>query len=127
MCRWRTFAGCTTAVVAALVVASTVGVGLHAERAPFALRQAAPQSTLYDVNRTHKANRLQVQGSSVHQTTRSQGRQDPQPKPGTPARPDMMIGCDPAFSPLSASAQANFPSRCLAERSNEPRYTLALR
>ena len=29
-------------------------------------------------------------------------------------RPRMMTGCDPAFSPLSTSAAANFAARCVA-------------
>jgi hypothetical protein len=35
-------------------------------------------------------------------------------KPQDVKSPVALVGCDPVFSPLSASAQANFAGRCLA-------------
>lgn len=52
------------------------------------------------VNRSNKGDRMPVA---------SQVRKD---QPQKPRR--VMVGCDPVFSPLSASAQANFAGRCLA-------------
>lgn len=34
-------------------------------------------------------------------------------RPETPRPPPMMVGCDPAFSPLAASARANFARSCV--------------
>ena len=64
----------------------------------------APPTTIVD--RTNKGDRLIVNNNAVR-SPRS-----------TPARvPKVMVGCDPAFSPLAVSARLNYPSRCLA--SNE--------
>lgn len=61
---------------------------------------------MQSVDRTNKGDRLIVPATSVGK------RQTPQ----MPARetPKMLAGCDPVFSPLVASAQANFPGRCVA-------------
>jgi hypothetical protein len=108
----RTFAACATGGIAAVIIVMSFGVGLHAERAPDIARAAKAQSTLYDVDRTHKGSRLQVQGSSVREINRRQGLQAPQPTPTAP-QPDL-VGCDPAFSPLAASSRSNFPARCVS-------------
>jgi hypothetical protein len=53
------------------------------------------------VDRTHKSDRLS-QPTAVDK------------QPALSAPPNIMIGCDPAFSPLSASASANVSGRCIA-------------
>lgn len=54
------------------------------------------------VNRAHKGNRMTVPMSTVGKTRQ------------LPKSPILLAGCDPAFSRLSASAQANVSGRCLA-------------
>ncbi len=61
---------------------------------------------MQSVDRTNKGDRLIAPATSVGK------RQMPQ-KPST-ERPKMLAGCDPVFSPLVASAQANFSGRCVA-------------
>ena len=58
------------------------------------------------VNRAAKSDRLLVPSTTV-------GKQQPAPRAPSES-PTMLVGCDPVFSPLSASAQANFPGRCMA-------------
>jgi hypothetical protein len=57
--------------------------------------------TLQSVDRTKKSDRMPVPTAV--------GKQQVPRKP-----PTMLVGCDPVFSPLSASAQANFAGRCVA-------------
>ena len=64
--------------------------------------QSATDPNQQVVDRTRKGDRLQV--------PKANGRQFP------PAGSPMPIGCEGAFSALSAGAKANFPGRCLAER-----------
>jgi hypothetical protein len=55
------------------------------------------------VDRTHKADRLDLAKTTV-------GRRET-----PPPRPRLLRGCEPAFSPLTASARAdNFSRRCVA-------------
>jgi hypothetical protein len=82
-------------VLAMDAVAPPVGLGLafgawHAE---------TPAAQVVD--RTGKSDRLPTLSN----------RQEP--KEAAKPRP-VMIGCDPVFSPLSASARANFAGRCMA-------------
>jgi len=61
---------------------------------------AAPPAAIQTVDRSNKGDRL-TPATAV--------------KPAAPQeRPRMMTGCDPAFSPLSVSAQNNFAARCVA-------------
>ncbi len=53
------------------------------------------------VNRAHKADRLHVPAAVGRRMT-------------PPDAPAMPIGCESAFSSLSAGARANFPGRCIA-------------
>ena len=68
----------------------------------------APKS-FHVVDRTHKGDRTApVQDSGQSNVT---------PAPIEPTRPQparIPVGCDPAFSPLSGSARANFTARCLS-------------
>ncbi|HZP74862.1 MAG TPA: hypothetical protein VFB45_01850 [Pseudolabrys sp.] len=115
----------TLALAGAAVLTSGIGVGLHAERAPLRVQPAAAPATasLYDVDRTHKGDRLKMLGAS--RDSRGQGPVAPNPARSS----DVPVGCDPAFSPLSSSARAsNFASRCLADlgRTGERRVALAV-
>lgn len=56
-------------------------------------------SGLQSVDRTNKSDRIPVMKVGKRQTR-------------TPT-PPMMAGCDPAFSPLAASARANFARSCI--------------
>ncbi|HMJ41774.1 MAG TPA: hypothetical protein VK522_05780 [Pseudolabrys sp.] len=56
--------------------------------------------TLQFVDRTNKGDRVPV-------TTVSKQ------KPETPRPPTLLVGCDPAFSPLAVSARANFARSCI--------------
>lgn len=68
---------------------------------------AQPSAVRQFVDRAHKSDRLPEPTAF--------GRQQ------KPAKPQpMMVGCDPAFSPLSTSANANFPARCVARLSVAP-------
>jgi len=58
-------------------------------------------TTLQYVDRSHKTDRLDISVSTI----------DKRPSTRMPAK--ILDGCDPAFSPLSASApHDNFPGRC---------------
>jgi len=96
----RGFASCLMAgimVVLALdFIAPPVGFGMAIGAWP-----AMPALTPQSVDRTNKADRMSL-------PTAIGKRQTPQ------ILPTLLAGCDPVFSPLSASARANFPGRCLA-------------
>lgn len=63
-------------------------------------------ATIQSVDRTHKGDRLVVPATII-------GKQQGADEPRKPRKPDRLLaGCDPVFSPLSASAYANFPRRC---------------
>jgi hypothetical protein len=79
-------------------VAPPVGFGLAVGAWPVAARGTTTQF----VDRTRKGDRLGLPTAI-----------DKQRSPIAPFT--IMIGCDPAFSPLSASAQINASGRCIAE------------
>ncbi len=85
-------------VLAMDFIAPPVGLGLAVGAWPVADDATAIQK----VNRTHKSDRLSIPTTTV-------GKQQAPRK-----SPTMLVGCDPVFSPLSASAHANFPGRCIA-------------
>jgi hypothetical protein len=85
------------AVLALGMVAPPAGVGISAVDAAQAAANYAP---LHTVDRTNKGDRIPM-------TTI--GKTQPEPQ-----APKMLAGCDPAFSPLSASARANFARSCAA-------------
>jgi hypothetical protein len=94
--------GCAFYIVAGILVvlaldfiAPPVGLGL-------ALGAWPSVQIVQSVNRTSKTDRLFVPRSTVRK------QQLPHKSPA------VMVGCDPVFSPLSASAQANFSGRCIA-------------
>ena len=84
-------------VLALDFVASPVGLGLPVGAWPVAGDAATRQS----VDRTTKSDRLLL-------STTVDKQQAPRKSP------TLMAGCDPVFSPLSASARANFAGRCVA-------------
>lgn len=55
---------------------------------------------IQSVDRTHKSERITV--------PKLAGERQAPIKP-----PAMLVGCDPAFSPLTPAARANFPARCI--------------
>ena len=63
---------------------------------------AESSATTQFVDRTHKGDRLSLPASVGEQQT---------PEPPSP----IMIGCDPPFSRILASAHANVSGRCIAE------------
>jgi hypothetical protein len=57
-------------------------------------------ATLQTIDRTNKRDRLPLPTAAD--------------KPQTPRKaPVVMVGCEPVFSPLSASVRANFAGRCV--------------
>ena len=85
-------------VLAMDFVAPPAGLGLAVRASPVTELSATPQF----VDRTHKGDRLSLPASVGEQQTL-------EPSPGS------MIGCDPPFSRLLASARANVSGRCVAE------------
>jgi hypothetical protein len=62
---------------------------------------------IQSVDRTFKGDRLPMSTTVVKQLA-------PAKLPGPNTRPTVIVGCDPVFSPLAASARANFSGRCIA-------------
>ena len=85
-------------VLAMDFVASPVGLGLVVRATPV----AEPNTTTQIVDRNHKGDRLSLPTSVGEQQTL-------EPPPA------IMIGCDPPFSRILASARANVSGRCVAE------------
>ena len=84
------------AIVLALdFIAPPVGLGMAIGAWP-----AVPPSTIQAVNRSTKADRMPL-------PTAIEKREMPRKSPA------LLAGCDPVFSPLSASARTNFAGRCL--------------
>jgi len=86
------------ALLATNLVALPVSLGLWGGAWPATEHNATTQL----VDRTHKGDRLNWSPAV--------GKQQMPEKP-----PAVMIGCDPPFSSLSASARAAYPGRCVAE------------
>ena len=84
-------------VVAMDFIAPPVGLGLSVGAWPTVEQGSLVQS----VNRNHKGDRLNV-------PTAVDKSQEPR------KLPTVLVGCDPVFSPLSASARANVSRRCVA-------------
>ena len=87
----------TFVVLAMDFIAPPVGLGLAVGAWPSVDRGQIAQSVI----RTHKSDRLSGPSTIGNQQA---------PK----KLPNMLVGCDPVFSPLSASARANFAGRCIA-------------
>lgn len=93
-------------VLALAMIAPAAWLGLPVRAWPVAERGSAVQS----VDRSHKSDRLNLPVTVVGKkpsTTISKQETE------TPIKPVKILdGCDPVFSPLSSSAQANLPGRC---------------
>lgn len=85
------------AVLAMDFIAPPVGIGMGVSAWP-AFDDAG---TRVVVNRTGKGDRLPIPEITVR-------------KPSVPEGQPVLIGCEPAFSPLSVSARLNYPGRCMA-------------
>ncbi len=84
-------------VVAMDFIAPPVGLGLSVETWP----TVEPGSLLQSVNRSNKGDRLNVPVAIDKSHAPRQS-------------PTVLVGCDPVFSPLSASARANVSRHCVA-------------
>ncbi len=85
-------------VLAMDFVAPPVGLGLALGAWP----AVDPSAVANTVDRSHKSDRLSVPATVGNRL------------PAAKKAPAMLAGCDPVFSPLSASARANFAGRCVA-------------
>ncbi|HET7679842.1 MAG TPA: hypothetical protein VFK79_06865 [Xanthobacteraceae bacterium] len=93
------------ALLATAYVAVSAESGLSAFR-PTVVEAAGSAQTI--VNRTGKGDReLAVRDARAPTPVQHK------PKPAVAKEPKILEGCDPAFSPLMASAKNNFASRCL--------------
>jgi hypothetical protein len=86
-------------VLALDFIAPPVGLGFDVIAWPVVERGSIVQF----VDRSNKGDRLPAPTAT--------GKQLMPKKP-----PTILIGCDPAFSPLTAAAHANLPARCIATR-----------
>lgn len=85
-------------VLALDFIAPPIGLRLPVKAWP----AAQPGAVIQSIDRSHKSDRLPLPASLNKRPSMT--------KPAT-----VLVGCDPAFSPLSTSAQANnFPGRCVA-------------
>ena len=99
----RYSAGGLAAVLAIAYVALSAETGLGA----FQPAVAAPPAAQTVVNRMNKGDR-EVTILNAH------GPAATQSKPTAARERKILEGCDPAFSPLTSSAQNNFANRCMA-------------
>lgn len=84
--------------------AASAEMGISAFR-PTVIEPADAAKTV--VNRTNKGDRaVTVRDSREAPATSLQGKR-------ATKEPKILEGCDPAFSPLTASAKSNYASRCL--------------
>ncbi len=85
------------AVLAMDFIAPPVGIGMGVSTWP----AFDDPGTRVVVNRTAKGDRMPIPEITVR-------------KPSAPEGQPVLIGCEPAFSPLSVSARLNYPGRCMA-------------
>jgi hypothetical protein len=101
--------GVASYVIAGFLVGMALNFVAPLGFSPVAATQSAINDvTLQSVDRSHKADRAAIMtvGKSQPETVgKSQSEQQ---------SPKMLTGCDPAFSPLSVSARANFARICAA-------------
>lgn len=100
----------SAAGLAALLTTAYVAVSAESGMSAFHPMVLAPPATETVVNRTNKGDRIVTMGiSRVPATARAQN------KPTVTAKEQKILeGCDPAFSPLTASANSNFANRCMS-------------
>jgi hypothetical protein len=92
--------------VLAMGMVTVGGLGLAVGARPVA---GSGQIIQY-VDRTHKGDRL-----DLHTTVGTRSLLPTRKKPEA-----VPVGCEPVFSPLAASARANYSGRCIAEFVNVP-------
>lgn len=93
--------------LAVLLTTAYVSVSAESGVSAFTPTVTGPQSSaLTVVNRTHKGDRA----LTVRDVQTSTTAQD---KPTTVKERKILEGCDPAFSPLIASAKNNYANRCM--------------
>jgi len=102
----RYSAGGLAALLATAYVAVSADSGLSAFR-PTVIEPAGVAQTI--VNRKNKGDReVTVRDARVPMPAQ------PKRKPAMVTEPKILEGCDPAFSPLTASPKNNFAGRCVA-------------
>jgi hypothetical protein len=84
-------------VLAMDLIAPPVGMGFDV----FAWPAVKGDAIVQHVDRTNKSDRLFVPTAASRQLL-------------PPRQPPLLIGCDPAFSPLSGGARTNIPARCIS-------------
>ncbi|MEA2983781.1 MAG: hypothetical protein QOD94_35 [Alphaproteobacteria bacterium] len=102
----RYSAGGLAALLMTAYVAVSAESGLSAFRPTVIEPAGAAQTTI--VNRMIKGDR-ELTARDVRVPTSANEKR----KPAAAKEPKILEGCDPAFSPLMASAKNNFASRCL--------------
>lgn len=82
------------------LLAIAIGVVPPLLGVPVGARATSDRGPVQSVNRARKGDRLilPTAGDKLQPTHRL---------------PTVIVGCEPTFSPLAASARANFPSRCI--------------
>ena len=73
---------------------------------------AEPGQVIQYVDRTHKANRLDLRTTSGTRPAMRPSQRQPHMVP---------VGCEPAFSSLESAARANYFGRCVVEFAISPR------
>jgi hypothetical protein len=108
----RYSAGGLAVLLTTAYVAASAEMGISAFR-PTVIEPAAAAKTI--VNRTNKGDRAVTIRDARAPATQPAPATTVQNKPATAVKePKILEGCDPAFSPLSASANKNFANRCMA-------------
>lgn len=88
-------------VMLAMDMMAPAGVfGVPVKAWPVVAPETMPATIMQSVDRTKKGDRLRAPTAA-----------DKRPVPQK--APIVLVGCDPLSSPLSASARANIPGRCL--------------
>lgn len=106
MCAFLRYATASLAILlTSAYIAASNESGLSAFR-PMVFEPVSAGQTVVKVNRTNKGDR-EIRNAATPTTTA-------QTKPVTAKEQKILEGCDPAFSPLTASAKNNFSNRCLA-------------
>jgi hypothetical protein len=104
----------SAAGLAALLVTAYVAVSAESGLSAFRPMVMEPGPSAQSVvNRTNKGD-LEVTIRSAGSSVTQHAPATVQTKPATAKEPKILEGCDPAFSPLMASAKNNFANRCLA-------------
>jgi hypothetical protein len=96
----RNFISYILAGVIAVFVMDVIAPSIGSSLAVFAWPAADGVTVHQNVDRTHKSDRLKIPTRSGRQTV--------------PQNTPVLIGCEPAFSPLSKGNRSNFAGRCMS-------------